>query len=61
MPKMTKKIRNPLLNTYLKYTSGNSINGLLLSSYTHPLTPKLHGTYDNTNNTIDIKHNPDIP
>lgn len=44
IPENAKKIRSPFSNTSLKYTRGNYINGLLLSSKTHPFTPKLHGT-----------------
>lgn len=61
IPENAKKISNPFSNTSLKYTRGNSMNGLVLSSKTQPLTPKLQGINDKMVKKMVNKPMPKIP
>lgn len=61
IPENARNIRNPFSNTSLKYTLGNSIKGLLLSSKTQPFTSKWQGIKDKMVKKMVIKPIPKIP
>lgn len=61
IPEKAKNINNPFSNTSLKYTLGNYIKELLLSSKTQPFTPKSQGIKDSMVKKIVNNPIPKIP